>query len=350
LVNEPVKHGFVYGADKETYYTEKFFDYVRNEPIGFIRGLGAKALRFINGREIPRNQDIYLSHKWSTVMTAGVWKIGRFGFPFSLLFAFAVMGLVSRGSLKFPMPVYLFLILYPLSVIIVFVAERYRLPMIPITAVFAAIGTMTLFKAIQAGLYKQSAKLLSLLCTALLASVAPPAFCEEKVSLEAEMYFLGGTYHTQENDIDRAIGFYRKAVKLNPKYYEAFQMLGLAESNKGRLEKAASAFQHAVQLNKDAFDPLFFAGKTLGQLGRYQEAINYLNQALKQQPNNGYIHSYLGICLANSKKLEDAYHHLKTAVQLMPNDPLSKQNLKNVEQRMSSQASDGAPSVPGLNP
>jgi 4-amino-4-deoxy-L-arabinose transferase-like glycosyltransferase len=350
LVNEPVKHGFIYGADKETYYTNKFFDYVKEEPQGFLSGIAAKALRFINSREIPRNQDIYVSHQWSSLMTAGVWKIGRFGFPFSLLFAFAVMGLVSRGSLKFPMPVYVFLILYPLSVIIVFVAERYRLPMIPILAVLAGIGIADLSKAIQTRLYRPAVKLTVVLAAALLASVAPPAFCEEKVSLEAEMYFLGGTYHTQENNIDRAILFFRKAVKLNPDYFEAYQLLGLAESNKGHLGKAAAAFQRASQLNKDAFDPLFFAGKTLGQLGRYQEAINYLSQALKQQPNNGYIHSYLGICLANSKKLEAAYHHLKTAVQLMPNDPLSKQNLKNVEQRMSSQAPGGAPRVPVSNP
>ncbi len=340
LVNEPLKHGFIYGADKETFYTNKFIDYIRNEPFHFLAGMVAKSLRFINGREIPRNQDLYLFHQWSTLMKVGVWKFGRFGFPFALVFAFAVVGIVFAGKIKPPIPIYLFTAIYPLSVILVFVAERYRLPLIPILSIFAAIGIVRLKDALRSRWYLKTATQLAVWIVALLASVTPPAFCEEKVDLEAEMYFQGGIFHIQENRIDRGIEFFQKATTLNPGYYEAFKMLGLAENQKGKTHEAIDALQKACALNLDDLDSRLLLGRLLAESGRYSEAVDLLDAACKRHPEDGRIHSYLGICLANSKRLEEARDHLKTASELMPQDPLPRRNLENVERRLSSMSSE----------
>lgn len=340
LVNEPIQHGYVLGADKEAYFTQKFFAYVRQDPVGFIRGLGGKALRFVNGREIPRNLDIYLQHKWSKLLSVGVWKVGRFGFPFALLFAFAATGLVFRNGAKLPMPLTLFISLYTLSIIAVFVTARYRMPTTPAMAVLAAMGLNALTKALRSRSLSEISKVSAVFLLSLSVSIGPGAFCEENLELESELYFLAGTHSVQQHKIDDAITHFQTSTTLNPGRFEAFELLGLAQAEKGRLKEAATALQAAVRLNPSSPAALFHLGKVSAQLGRYSEAEVHLRRLLSQQPNHGPSRAYLGICLANQGKTAEAYEQLKQAVRLMPGDKLAKQSLMKVEGWLSEETSD----------
>jgi Tfp pilus assembly protein PilF len=334
MINAPLEHGLSDPWDKEAYYSDKFFAYVKQHPRGFAGGLVMKVLRFVNGREIPRTFDIYLARDRSSVLGALAFKAGRLGFPFALVFAFAVVGLGFRTAL-FPVPVRLFLLIYPLSVIAVFVTARYRIPIIPLMAVAAAMGVRHVREVIVSKAPKPLFEAGVILVAALAASIAPPRFCEEDVNLEKEMYFLAGDREAEERRPARAVAMYRKALAIDPDYFEAHEMLGIVLSRMGRVEESVAAFKGALRLEPHALLSLKYIGRSLVALQRYEAAEAFLNRALEVAPDDGEAHTFLGVCLANQGRLTDALEHLERAVALMPKNGIARQNLEKVRERLS---------------
>lgn len=339
MINLPLKHGRTNPWDKEAFYTERFWDYVKENPIGFAVGIGRKTLQFVNGREIPRSFDLYLQRRWSHILFAGVWKIGRFGFPFGALFALGVLGIACRRK-ALPVPVQLLLVLYPLSVIAVFVAARYRVPLVPVLALPAALGIRSFLAILRKGVAVQRrVEVVMVFLTALLLATVPPVFCEERVSLEAEMYFMTAAMEQRRGNFEEAIRRYRRAVELDPSYYEAVETFGVFLNERGKLIEALPLLERAVQLEPEAGKSLLYLGKTLGQLRKYREGEAVLRRALAKEPKSGPAHSYMGICLANQGKFEEAYTHLKEAVALLPGDELTRYNYEKVRDKVDSGSS-----------
>jgi 4-amino-4-deoxy-L-arabinose transferase-like glycosyltransferase len=99
LVAEPARHG--YEADPwagDRYFRSQVLQFARTRPVRFLAGLGAKTLTLVSSREMPRNLDIYLHRQWSPLLSVLAWKLGAWGFPFGLIFLFAVVGVVRSGG------------------------------------------------------------------------------------------------------------------------------------------------------------------------------------------------------------------------------------------------------------
>ena len=333
LVNEPISHGYRLGAEKERYFNRKFLDYIQAEPARYLIGLYHKSVRFLNGREIPRNSDIYLHRETSVVLTMAVFKIGRFGFPMALLLPFSVLGLVFWRH-RYPGYVYLFLVVYPLSVIAVFVTARYRVPFVPLLAVLAGTGAAALADAIRRRLGRRLLEMGVVAGVTMAGAVLPPTFCEEKVDLAAEQYHMGAMFLVQQREPDKAIEYLDSACEINPRYQEAFKLLGIVLNENRRPERALTALRTAVRLKGDDPDALKYLGKTLGQLNRFEEGEAALKQALELKPRDGYAHLYLGICLANRRKLGEAHGHLESATKLLPRNRLARETLLSVSKAL----------------
>ena len=88
--------------------------------------------------EIPRNQEIYPARAWSPVLRVLLWKVPGLAFPFGLLLPLAVVGL---GVAWRRAPVLAAsVVLLGLAVAAFFVTGRYRAPLVPLLALFAAAG------------------------------------------------------------------------------------------------------------------------------------------------------------------------------------------------------------------
>ena len=137
LIEQPMREGF--GGREEEYFRRRVRQYLQSDPAGFAAGIGRKTLQFVSSREIPRNIDPYLFSRWSVVLSVLNPKVGSFGFAFGLLLPLALLGLMARWR-EVPGPVWLLLLAYPAAVITVFVAGRYRVPIVPVAVVMAAAG------------------------------------------------------------------------------------------------------------------------------------------------------------------------------------------------------------------
>jgi len=288
----PYRHGAKDNRQAARFFMRRFWNYVTAEPISYLKGLVHKTVQFAGSRELPRNVDLYASRKYSRLFSALVWKADGFGFPFGVLLPLALLGFIGphfairrkmetlRCRPRIPPPVVLFLILYPFSVILVFVTARYRTPVIPVMTVFAAAGFWAAIETIKAQHWLQAAAMAALfVIAAALSSIAGP-FPEENYSYEAEMYYCLGFMDRQQGRIEQAIFNLSEALRLNPRYSAAHKTLGHVLYNQGKPQEAAEHFEKALQTNPESASVHYYLAIALLDLGKAERAVEHLREAL----------------------------------------------------------------------
>jgi len=309
----PVRSGFRTRNQVQKFFLGRVASYVKEHPLNFFKRTGRKTVHFFTSREIPNNTDIYANRQYSALYSIMMWKTHNFGFPFGVLLPFFIIGMVSYWR-RIPAVIRLFLILYPLSIILVFVTSRYRAPMIPVMAIIAAAGFWKLIDTAAAGRWMR----LSLLLAAMIfigaaSSIAGP-FAAELVNYEAEKHHYTAIYYLDRGKADRAIKHLQEAIKLDPGYSEAYQSLGMALVRKNKFEEASLYFEKALKLNPDYYSAHNNLGALLIRAGKYSTALVHLEKALKLNPHSDSIHANIGIALIQMDRPEEAVQYLNKAL------------------------------------
>lgn len=232
---------------QEAHFRARVWAFLRSDPGGFLAGLGAKAVRFASGREIPRNTEVYTAARFSPILGLLAWKAGGFGFPFGLVLPLAVLGL-ALGWRRFPAPVWLWLSLWPAAVVLVFVADRYRLPIIPVLAVPAAWGLLELGRLARARAWRALVASGALVAGVGALAWLPGPFCEEQGAFEAELHLGAGAYHQAHARPEEAAQAYWRALALRPDWPEAHVNLGVLLLGRGELPGAELHLERALAL------------------------------------------------------------------------------------------------------
>jgi tetratricopeptide (TPR) repeat protein len=205
--------------------------------------------------------------------------MGGFGFPFGVVLPFAVVGLLFMRR-RIPVPVYLYVILYPLAIILVFTASRYRTPMIPVLAVPAAAGFWHLADSIKERKHRAVlASVMIVVAVASLSSVAGP-FVIEDYDYEAEMLCSVGYELMKQGRFEDAMVHLSGALRLDPDNGVAHKFTGLILSRQQKFERAAEHLGKALDRDPDSYLIRYYLGINLLNLGRTEEAAGYLRQAL----------------------------------------------------------------------
>jgi len=251
---------------------------VKREPADFVRGLVQKSVQFVSSRELPRNDDLYIARRYSWLLSALTWKAGGFGFPFGLLLPLALVGLV-RHARRIPVPIYLFLVLYPAAVIAVFVSGRYRIPLVPILAVPAAAGALYAAHLVRGRDWRRTALVAGAVCAAAAALSLAGPFVVENYNYEAEMHCIVGFELMKQNRMDAALSELSEALRLDPEYGDAHKYVGLIMSEERRHAEAAVHLRKALERQPDSYLIRYYLGGTLLNLGKRDEALPLLERA-----------------------------------------------------------------------
>lgn len=287
LETEPERAGAVWPADRDAFFRRRVMEFARQQPAAFARGLLAKAWRFANSRELPRNEDPYLFRRYSRLLAAGMWKVDGWGFPFGILLPWVLVG-AWFGRRETPRILPLFLVTYAASVVLVFVSSRYRLAWIPPAAILAARGGQAWCGQLRRRAWAPAFGTLALaLAVAFLVS-RPAVFCEETVSYEAEMRRLIGYAKWSQGRLGEAEELLRGALERDPSA-DTCDYLGRVLMDAGRAEEALAMQERAVQMAPGSAEILNNMGMMLGRQGRHREAIDIFRAALALQPDNPHI-------------------------------------------------------------
>jgi protein O-mannosyl-transferase len=95
----------------------------------------------------------------------------------------------------------------------------------------------------------------------------------------------------------------------------------------GRGNDAIGYFEKAIDIDPQFADAHGNLGAALATLGRVEEAIDHYNKALLIQPDWAQMHNNLAIALARCKKIDEAIPHWEQAVKLNPKLAEAHQNM-----------------------
>jgi Flp pilus assembly protein TadD/4-amino-4-deoxy-L-arabinose transferase-like glycosyltransferase len=329
LTELPVEVGITDRLQTQQFFFDRTKDYIKSQPLSYLKGLGYKTAQFASSREMPRNVDIYLFRKWSGLLGIGVWKIDGFGFPFGLLLPLAIVGIVCRVK-EVTVPIWLFMVLYPTAVILVFVAARYRVPIVPVMSVLAAAGCLAIYRLFDERRWKKLAVVtVAFVGTGMVSSIPGP-FYAEQLDFEPELYYCLGDSLDKRDRTAQAVEAYSKAISLRPGYVEAHHNLGLLLVDEGKIEEAIGHYNTALKTDPENAGVHDDLGMALSKVGKIEEAIAHYEQAITINPKSYSAHDNLGTAFYKLGRMPEAVEHYSKAIELKPDDPVPHNNLGNI--------------------
>lgn len=195
---------------------------------------------FFHAAEIPRDGDVYAVRSSSRVLAALIGPRPLY-LPDGALMPLALVGigtsLRERARLVWPLS---FLATQVLAIAMFFVSARYRVPALPVLALFAVVGAVAIAKSAP-----RSRARLAVATLALAVLCALPAR-EAKMVFAAEHDFFRALSYRKLGDTQRALEAFRRATELDPNDVRPWVELGVTLESVGRAGEAADAFTRAT--------------------------------------------------------------------------------------------------------
>lgn len=258
------------------YWSDKTKQEIASDPMRWIGLLLRKSALAINRIEIADTEDIYTYRANSWILDL----LHRFS-HFGLLLAFAVMGLILQGKQLIRNGFFLNLFLvYWGSVVLFFVFDRYRFPLVVFLLPYAAAGLCHLYESLK--------------------NRKPPA----GPALVGALAALGLAW----------IPFYDPAIFRANSELNFGQILNSQEQN----AEAKSHLEKALELDPDRAQIKVTLANVLTQLSQYTRAKTLLSEALEKVPTYAEAANQLGLIALLEGQPQAAFPHIQKALDLNP--------------------------------
>ena len=334
LAQEPENLGILGAAARSRWFAARAVSFWTDYPGPAARLFLRKTRDLVAGREIPRNENLYEYRGASAVLSILVWRFGV-SFPFGVIaplaLAGAVVALRGRGSglgatgaggegrdaeEKHGRDGSTFLLLvgvsYAVSILLFFPTDRYRLPLVPIAALFAGRLIADLRSLRRPAV--AAALALGLVCFNLDAATATESHPEEEALNRA--YALRALGRT-----DEAIAEYERALALNPRRLDAPNSLAVLAAERGDWEQAVTRYRQALEIDPGFVDLRRSLGEALLALGRREEARREWMTAAGLAPAAGLVLADLALLDLEEGALQPAEDRALAAVRARPDLP-----------------------------
>ncbi len=290
IVTEPERR---FGSEKsrEVGDSRLFFkmsaDYISTKPGAYLRGQLLKLYHLIYGHELMRNTDLYFFKQYSTLLDGLIFKNRVMKFPYGLLLPLALIGIFCTFAERKPGQGLLLVFLASLSMglILFFVTSRYRVVLVPVLAVFAAIGITGLWqifidRKIVRGLILVSVFVLMLFAANVNLLGQDNVF--ERPEYQGQAYFTVGRVLLEKNKPREALPWLEKAVRVDPAYPDAWVDIGRVKNSTGDIAGAIGAMTQAQKVAPDYPLPYYNLARIYdGPFFPPQTAIQYYKQFLE---------------------------------------------------------------------
>lgn len=123
---------------------------------------------------------------------------------------------------------------------------------------------------------------------------------------------------TRQGRIDEAVASFRRALELDPNWYDAHNGLGMALLRRNRPADAIRHFDFATAINPQRGAAFAGRGAALVQMDRLDDAFGAFQQSLQLDPHFADAHANMGAILARRGDLDGAVRHYEEALRLQP--------------------------------
>lgn len=134
----------------------------------------------------------------------------------------------------------------------------------------------------------------------------------------AELYLERGKLKRNDDDSDGAIEDFNSALRINPKYANAFYFRALAKGDLQRYKEALEDFNIAVSLNPNDADFILDRGVTKSNLPDNKGAIEDYSKAISLNPNYAMAFNNRGFAYYELKKYKEAIADYSQSISIDP--------------------------------
>jgi Flp pilus assembly protein TadD len=289
------------------YWVNVSVDYIRRQPLSWLRLFGRKLLLTFNAREAVDTESIEAYGEYSVILRALSW------ISFGLIFSLAAVGVWltrahwRRLALLYAMPFGM-----ALSVAIFYVVARYRYPLVPFIILFAAAAISSLPRLRTLPRMQLWAGLLIAIAAAIL-SYMPLR------TLGDDTFLNVGEELVRVNRSSEAIPVLQNFVNASPNSADGHYNLGLAFRQTGQNDEALNEFANAIRLRTNYFEAHAAMALTLEDEGMTGRALDEFQAALGLQPNNAPVRVSLADLLSNLGRTSEAISEYQQAAKFAPN-------------------------------
>jgi len=273
-------------SEVSDYYYNEAFKFIREQPARFVGLMLLKVRLFWSWWEFSNNKGVYF---WTEQFTP-IMKFLPLGF--GVVGPLGLLGLAlcwRRRAELFPL--WGFILIYMVSIVIFFCTERYRVPVLPLLILLAVFAVGTLVRTLRERRHRLLGVRLAVLAAATLLVYTTPRRLTQRND-PGDYAALGHAYELR-GDIELAMQSYQQAVRLRPGYLTAHYNLGTLLGRSGRPAEAIAELRRAL-----AARPVLAAGETverivlahtnlataLAQTGDLGEAIEHYHAAINLEP------------------------------------------------------------------
>ena len=319
-------------SEANHYFYQKAFQFIKEKPGMFLKNMLTQALLFWGPHEITNDTVMEYDKRFSGVLRL----LPGFSW-FAALFVFGSAVTISRirehkenaarHTSALTILLWLYVGTYFLSVIIYFVAGRYRVPIIPVMLLFSAVGVVWLFEALRAKSVGRTAFGFSMLVILLLLfRLNPTGYVPD----QSTWHLRTAMAYTASGEDDKAEAEYWKALKLGANASVAYANLGRLYITRGEKEEGIALYRKGLDQNPHNATIHNNLGYELYHLGNLEKAVLHFKQATKSNPRFALAHVNLGNVLFDLGHLDEALHHFQQAATITPGDATLFYNMARV--------------------
>jgi tetratricopeptide (TPR) repeat protein len=329
------------------FWTAKGLDFVRTQPLAWLRLTLRKAALFWSALELPNNQDFNFARLSSWVLRNPLVGFATVA-PLGLVGLFVLWPGARKAFLLYGLLLTSFA-----GTVAFFVCDRYRLPAVPPLAIFAGGTVACLVAWLKSGSRLKVALLLAAVGAAAVAVNANitrtplPGFAQSYCGLgqvyasigddqRAEEYFSKaaevnpgwgeayeqlGNLRMKRGENREAVEWLRKAVAAWPDYATPYRSMAMIHLSEGRVAEARSAIEQALRLAPFLEDAYNVLGSVQREEGRLQEAIASFSRELVNNPGSWRAYANLGSAYEEDGRADAAAEAYRKSLDLNPDNP-----------------------------
>jgi tetratricopeptide (TPR) repeat protein len=155
------------------------------------------------------------------------------------------------------------------------------------------------------------------------------ADCINKSPQNDRPYANLGLAYLRLDKNDRALDFFKIAVKKNPLKEINYYLLGKSQLAEGNFEEAIIHLTHAHQIKADEYRTVYLLGNALLKQGNTREAIKHLQTALIIRPQSHQAMNSMGKALLFIGDINESIYFFEQALNIAPEQKDTHNNLGN---------------------
>jgi len=302
------------------FWYKRAFSFIIKHPVRWTALTVKKFLLFWSSYETPLNFDYYFHQHYSSLLRFPLFNLIVY-MPLAL---FGLIVFVPKWKKVWML--YAVILLACLSVVMFFMADRYRIVVLPFLIIMAAAGIVHLVKAFSD---KNEKKWVSIGILIVLFAVET-VYTQKRISETnfANDYYNLSLSHLIENDIRGAVYWGKRAVAADPGDKNAHYNLGIAYLKQKENEKAFQQFSEVVRIDSTAAGAQRNLGALLLMQKRYSSARRHLQASLRFEPNNSMALMNLGLAHYYLGDYQKAIRVWEELLRIEPQNDQAKNNIK----------------------